>query len=347
MLISLGIDFRGTGFDARERFRLREEDLRRLYERPIDPGISELVALGTCNRVELYGWVEAESAPELEPDFTALARLWRPEVEARHLLLAVGVRRSGAAVATHLLRVAAGLESQILGDAQILGQIRRAYRMATERHSVGRHLHRLFQAALRTGRRVRAETGLVAVERSAGSTAVDVALQRLGALAGRRFVVVGSGKTGAQAARRLARLGVTEVVIANRTPASAEALAREMGGRAAPLATVHQELAQAEVAIVATAAEHPLITATALEAARRISRTSDRRLLLLDLSMPRNVEPAVGLLRRVTVLDLDTPGFCQRHQRASILSAVPAAEAIVEGEQELAIAPLPAFAGIR
>ena len=204
MPVSLVLDFRTADLRTRERFHLGDDGAAHLYAQP-RPG-AELVVLSTCNRVEVYG----TSACRAEPARIAneLARMWtagRPR-DTRDLLRAASVR-SGPDAARHLLRVASGLESQVLGDAQVLGQVRRAYRAASETGSAGPILHRLFETALRTGKRVAAETSLAAARNSVGTEAAVLAARRLGSLAGKRCVLVGCGKTGEQAARRLLKLG--------------------------------------------------------------------------------------------------------------------------------------------
>ncbi|MGH7702111.1 MAG: glutamyl-tRNA reductase [Gemmatimonadales bacterium] len=332
MLISLSLEFRHTSLETRERFRLSEDDLDRVFRPPADRGLAELLQLSTCNRIELYGWTDAGVEESVDDALARLGGLWRPDEAERLRLLAVARRRHDAAAAAHMLRIAAGLESQILGDAQILGQVRRAYRQAVERGSVGRYLHRLFQTALRTGRRVRFEAGLAAGTGSIGGAAIDVAWRRLGSLEGRRCVVVGCGKTGAQAARRLALLGVTELVVVNRTLPAAAPLVPRTGARLVSLAEVYQELSRADLAIVATGADRPLIAGRALALTRETNHRSDHPLLILDLSMPRNVEPAAGRVPGVTLLDLDGLGLLSPPATAAQRARVAYARRIVTEE---------------
>ena len=329
MPVSLVLDFRTADLRTRERFHLGDDGAAHLYAQP-RPG-AELVVLSTCNRVEVYG----TSACRAEPARVAneLARMWtagRPR-DTRDLLRAASVR-SGPDAARHLLRVASGLESQVLGDAQVLGQVRRAYRAASETGSAGPILHRLFETALRTGKRVAAETSLAAARNSVGTEAAVLAARRLGSLAGKRCVLVGCGKTGEQAARRLLKLGAGEIVCINRSPDRAHALAAEVGGRAAPWETLHQELARADVGIAVTGADVPPVRAASLAHCRRAARSADRPLLVLDLSMPRNVEPEVAGMAAVTLLDLDALRIPLATAEETRRAAVPSAERIVDDE---------------
>ncbi|MEJ2503525.1 MAG: glutamyl-tRNA reductase, partial [Gemmatimonadota bacterium] len=332
MLVSLGLDFNDFDLGIRERYHLDTRGLADLLA--IEPGatVTERVALATCNRIEVYGWSGREGAAGIRADLDELARAWAPDDPAARELRSTATARHGVGVLRHLCRVAGGLESQVLGDFQILGQVRRAYRRAIDAGAAGPHLRSLFDRALHAGKRVRSETDLVSRANSVGARAAGVAAGRLGGLAGRRCVVVGCGKTGAQAARALRKLGATDLVLVNRTPERADRLARELGRgvRAASLRRLHATLAQADLAIVATGAPEPLVREQPLRRARRAAGDAGP-LLLLDVSMPRNVAPAVARVPETSVLDLDTvwPDTAEPDARRS---AVDAARVVVEEE---------------
>lgn len=332
MLISLALDFRRADLRTRERFYLTDERVDALYQEARGDLVQELALVSTCNRIELYAWSPARAPAEFVAALSDLARRWMGDDSSASDLIATATHRQGADVSLHLCRVAAGLESQVLGDAQILGQVRRAYRRATEAGVVGAHLHRLFDAALRAGKRVQRETSLVGGKNSIGAMAASVAARRLGPLVRRRCVVLGCGKTGARAARALVKLGAADVVLINRTPQRAHDLAEEVWGRAAPFDALHREIAQADVAIVATGAERPPVRASSLRFCREMAGTQDHELLILDLSLPRNVEPEVVGLPGVSLVDLDhlNPPLAAAEQARR--DAVPAAERIVEQE---------------
>jgi glutamyl-tRNA reductase len=225
----------------------------------------------------------------------------------------------------------------VLGDAQILGQVRTAYRQASEAGAVGPMLHRVFDAALHTGKRVQSETALVGGRNSVGSEAAHHASRRLGPLARRRCVVIGCGKTGMRAARQLVKLGAVDIVLINRSQDKANKLATELWGRSAPFSALHRELAAADVGIIATSADIPPVRAASLKFCRDMAKTSDRELLLIDLSMPRNIEADVVGLEGVSLVDLDTLEPPVHAAEALRQAAVPAAEVIVDDElQELA-----------
>ncbi len=326
MLVSLGLDHRGAGVELRERFLLEEEELPRVYDALAGVGAGEAVLTRTCNRVELYCWW---SEPAVGPETAhGIARAWvgggGREAEA---LLAHAWHRAGPDVARHLLRVAGGLESQVLGDIHILGQVRRAFRSALEARSAGSNLHRLFELALRIGKQVQRETSLMAARHGVGSAVARAAEERLVDLAGRSCVVVGCGKGGAHSARCLLERGADRITLVNRTPERAERLARELGrGEARGLDALPQALASADVVVVATGAPQPVLTGALLDAARRPARP----LLVIDVGVPRNVEPAVGSRAGVELLDLDTLLPETAAVESSRRAAVPEAEALVE-----------------
>jgi glutamyl-tRNA reductase len=335
MPISLALDFRRADLRTRERFHLRDDDIGGIYREPRRGALREMVIVATCNRVEIYGASDGNGRTADHAGILAeLARRWMPDDVGRRELLAGAVVRDGEAAAAHLLRVAAGLESQLLGDGQILGQLRGAYRRAADAGAVGPTLHRVFHAALRTGKRVQVETGLVGARNTVGSEAAMVADRQVGPVGLRRCVVVGCGKTGEQAARRLAKLGAGDVVLINRTPRRAAELAASLGARVAGYDTLHQELSHADVGVIATGADLPTVRASSLAWCRSQAGTTSRALLLIDLAMPRNVEPEAGGLEGVTLLDLDALHPPLAAAEAERRAAVPRAERIVAAEME-------------
>jgi glutamyl-tRNA reductase len=332
MLISLALDFRRANLDTRERFHLSEERVTELYAAPRRSPVRELALVSTCNRVELYGWTEGAEAVVVYRAMSDLASRWMACERRADELIGTAVHRVGSPAARHLMRVTSGLESQVLGDAQILGQVRRAYRRAEVAGALGPGLHRLFGGALRAAKRVQSETGLVAHRRSIGSEAAAIAGRRSGPLGQRRCVVIGCGKTGEAAARHLVQHGAVDIVLVNRTLDRASDLATELWGRSAGFDTLHRELAQADIAIVATSAERPVVRAASLRFCREHAGTADRPLIVFDLSMPRNVEPEVAGLPQVVLVDLDALHPPMALAEAERHEAVPAAQQIVEEE---------------
>lgn len=320
-LFSLGLDFRTARVHVRERWALSDQAARTLASQALG-FLDELVMIRTCNRVELLAWSPDPSGHPRE-----LAEAWARAVGAdAHPEPPLLLRRGGAAV-RHLLRVAGGLESQILGDIHILGQVRRGYRDARDGAMVGSHLHRLFDAAIRGGKRIRRETNLMAAHRSVGSEAARHLLERLPEGAPRRILVLGAGKVGSHAARALASQPGVEVVLLNRTAHRALALASEWGGEAGGLERLATELPRASGLLVATGAPHAWVDEEVLA-----PRTEGRILPVVDLSMPRNVDASVGLLRGVLLSDLDDVHPETAAVEAARQDALPQAEAILEEE---------------
>ena len=332
MLISIAVDFRHADVATREQFHLSEERLTQLYRTARTETIREAALIATCNRTELYAWVAADDMAEIDKAIQTLARRWMRTRANGEELLRTATRRYGAEAARHVVRVASGLESQVLGDGQILGQLRSAYKRAAHSGATGPVLHRLFETALRAGKRVQTETSLLSGRHSIGAEAASIAHQRFGSLQNARCVVVGCGKTGERTARQLVKLGARDLVLLNRSPAKAESLAAAVGGRAAAMETLHVEAAMADVVIVATGSETPILQADALRRTREACGTSGYSLLLMDLSLPRNIDPAVLELSGVTLVDLDTlhtPIVAAEEMRRS---SVPEAERVCEDE---------------
>jgi len=352
MLVSLGLDHRSAGLEIRERFHLPDSEVPRVYEALAGIGIREAVLARTCNRLEVTcWWPGAELGDGGLAAGRAICRAWvGDDGPAAELLLAHSRVRTSHDVVRHLLRVAAGLESQILGDIHILGQIRRAFRDGVETGSVGSHLHRLFETALRVGKQVKRETHLMATRSGVGSEAARRAMDLPGLTGGgeaptdRLCVVVGSGKIGSQAAHSLASLGAKRIAIVNRTLHRARTLADELGSiaEAASLDALPGLLARAGVVIVATDAPDPVLTAAGLQRSRPTVGSGWRPmrpgtaapLLVIDVSVPRNVEPAVAALSGVELIDLDTLHPEAADVEKTRNAAVPEAEARVEAGVE-------------
>ncbi len=332
MLISIAIDFNHADVATRERFHLSEERLTQLYRTARSEIVTEAALISTCNRTELYAWVDSEDPKVIDRAVQTLARRWMRSRVDGDRLLQTAIKRAGKDAARHVVRIAAGLESQVLGDGQILGQLKAAYKRASRGHAAGPVLHRLFETALRAGKRVQTETSLTAGRNSVGAESALNAAQRFGNLTNTRCLVVGAGKTGSRATKQLHKLGARDLVIINRTFEKAQQLASFVGGRAAPMESLHVEAAMADVVIVATGSDVPVLTAPALMRAREACAASGYELLLMDLSLPRNIDPAVVEQAGVTLVDLDTLHTPVLAAEAMRRDAVPVAADICEDE---------------
>lgn len=327
MLVSLGLDFNRADVGTRESFHLTDSEVEGAYVRDTEcHGVREFLVINTCNRVELYGWLEASPRSLRSPHRYLARRYFGSDVEAERFLSAASPRIGRSAV-EHLFRVASGLESQILGDIHIQGQVRRAYRHAVDSGTMGPHLHRLLDVALKTGKAVKRETELMSGRSSVGSEAAALAGRRLGGLKGRRCAVVGCGKIGTHAALNLIKLGA-DVVLLNRSPGRAEHVRDTVGGTIGDWSQLHGEVARSEVVVVATGSRTPVIRLDELIAERT---GADPHLLIVDIGMPRNVEPAIAGFPNTTLIDLD-----ELHPEVALVArsrddAVPHAQDIVAG----------------
>jgi glutamyl-tRNA reductase len=297
-LLAVGVSHRTAPVALLEQFAMGPSDtVKMLHELLACDHVQEALVLATCNRVEVFAEVDRFHGGVADVS-RILARQGGATVE--ELAPYVTVHYEDQAVA-HLFSVAAGLDSMVIGETQVLGQLRAAYALAREEDSVGRALHPVAQRALRVGKRVHAQTGIDRAGASLVSVALDRTEARTGPLEGRRALVVGAGSMGALAATTLARRGA-DVVVLSRTAASAARLADTVGGRAADLARLGDELAAADVLLTCTGA-HGLVVPTDLVAAAMGSRP-DRPLAVIDLALPRDVDPTVADLPRVHLVDL-------------------------------------------
>jgi glutamyl-tRNA reductase len=284
--------------------------------------VSEAVVLSTCNRVEVYADSEGFH-PGVEAVTDLLTR--RSDVALEELSKHLYVHWEGQAV-HHLFQVASGLDSMVVGESQILGQLRRAYGSSAD--TAGRVLHELFQTALRVGKRVHAETGIDAAGQSLVSVGVEQAERAVGPVAGRPVLVVGAGSMGALAGATLRRHGVSDVVVANRTPENARRLATSLEGRGVGLEALVEEIAGVDVVVTSTGAIGHVVERDVIVQA--MARRPDRPLAVVDLALPRDVDPAVRTVPGVTLVDLETLQTALSGSEAH--AGVEAARAIVAEE---------------
>jgi glutamyl-tRNA reductase len=308
-VLLFGVSHRSAPVSVLEQLSTDESDQIKIVDQVMQsPLVTEAMVLSTCNRVEVYAVVDAFHG--------GLAVIG--QVLSEHSGMSLGeltkyayVRYSEAAV-EHLFAVASGLDSAVVGEQQVLGQVRRAYAAAETNRTVGRVLHELAQRALAVGKRVHSETGIDAAGASVVSVALGMADAKLGGLKGKTAVVVGAGAMGALSAAHLTRAGVRHVHVVNRSLPRAQRLARkirESGARAEALSfdQLATALTDADVLISCTGAVRPVVSLAdvhhALAAARRDE--TDQPLVICDLGMPRDVDPAVAGLPGVWVVDMD------------------------------------------
>lgn len=298
-LIVLGISHRSAPVRVLDEVALTRDDADRLAaDLTASDVVSEAIVLATCNRVEVYADV-ARFHPAVATIVDLLAKASGAD---RAVLLDHSYVHFDSAAVAHLFAVAAGLDSMVVGEAQILGQVRAALTRGQECGTAGRSLNAAVQQALRVGKRVHAETGIDRSGVSIVSVALDAAAEVVGGLAAQQVLVVGAGSMGALATTTLAARGATGTVVANRTAASAERLAQTVdGGRAVGLAALSRELGQADIAVFCTGATDTVVDADFVSAARA---GAGRPLVVLDLALPHDTDPEIGTLPGVTRIDL-------------------------------------------
>lgn len=332
-LLALTLTHRHVPLAELERAIIAPEELARALPCLVRaPDVREALVLSTCNRVEIYAWVrDPEAATEqIELFLEDLKDLPSGWTSGRAVVL------RGEEVIRHLFMVAAGLDSMVVGESEIQGQVRDAYRRAASLGAIGPHLHGLFRWALEAGKRARGSTGLARARESFPKAAVRAIAATLGDLRDREAIVVGSGRMAAATARALARAEVRVRVVARR-PEAAEALAEEVGGTTTPLERLEHALVAADAAVFATSAPEPLIDAEAI--ARILHRRRGRPLAVIDLGLPRNVHPDVVAhddgLELFDLDRLDAGGFTAPGGREAQLAAA-ADIALVEAERCIA-----------
>ena len=300
-VVVVGLSHRTAPLDLLERMAVPPDRLpKALGDLVARDFVSEAVVLSTCHRVEVYAVAERfHGAMADVRHFLSELSFVPPEEFSDHLYV-----HYDDAAAAHLFSVAAGLDSVVLGESQVLGQVRDAWERAREEEAAGSRLSLLFRQALEVGKRARSETAIARGITSLSQAAVAMASERLPDLAGRKVVVLGAGEMGAGLVDEVAEADVpgSQVTVANRTWARAEQLAERAGGRAVTLDRLPAALTDADLLLTSTGATHVVLSAADLS--RALAPRRDRPLLIVDLGMPRDVEPAVAGLPGVSLLGL-------------------------------------------
>jgi glutamyl-tRNA reductase len=299
-VVVIGLNHRTAPLDLLERMAVDDAHLgKALGDLCGREQISEALVLSTCNRTEVYAVAERfHGAYSDIRGFLADFSFLPPEAFADHLY----VHYDTAAV-THLFGVTSGIDSAVLGETEIQGQVKRAWERARDEGAAGPTLNLLMRHALEAGKRARTETAIGRHVASVSQAAVAMAGERLGGVAGRTVLVLGAGEMGEGMAVALAGAGVGTILVANRTPARAAELAARVGGRAVPLVDLPDRLADADVLLTSTGAQAPLVTRPDVEPI--MAARADRPLLIVDIAVPRDVDPAVADVPGVTLLDMD------------------------------------------
>ncbi len=297
-IVVIGVNHRTGPLAVLERLTIAPKDIAKSVTGLAGrDNVREVAVLSTCHRIEVYAVAERFHPAYAEiRDF--LCQVGDLSAEELHPYL---YSQHDDAAARHLLEVAAGLHSAVLGESEILGQVRSAWQVAKEEGGVRGTLDLLFRHALRAGKRARTETAIGRGTASISHAAVEMVTDRLGGLAGRRVLVVGAGDMGVGVATALHRAGVAEITVVNRTPQRGLRLAEDVGGRALGLEQLREALAASDVVLACSASGASVVRADDLAAAN----PEGRPMLVVDIAVPRSVEPAARSLPGITVLDLD------------------------------------------
>ncbi len=322
-IVVIGVNHKTSPLAVLERVTLSSDALAKaLHGLCARPHIREAVVLSTCNRTEVYAVAEKFHGAygDIRDFFCELGSLAPDEL---HPYL---YSQHDDAAVTHLFEVAAGLDSAVLGEHEILGQVRSAWKLAQQQHASRTTLNRLFRHAIETGKRARTETGISRATASVSYAAVEMATERLDGLVGRKVLVIGAGEMAVGMAVAIADAGVAEVAVTNRTAAKARDLADRVDGRVAPFADLPAAIAEADLVLTSTGSGSILIDHEMI--ARAMRPRPDRPLMMVDVAVPRDIDGAVATIPNVTLLDLDdlrawaARGIEKRAAEASVVAAI-------------------------
>jgi glutamyl-tRNA reductase len=324
-LFALGISHKTAPVAVRERVSLAPEAIgAALAELQALPGVDEAVVVSTCNRTEIYCELVADTANDVE-DWLVETR-GGADSDLRERLY----RYYGDGVVRHLLRVAGGLDSMMLGEPQILGQIKQAYDAADNAGAVGPLLHRLFQHAFSVAKEIRSDTAIGQCPVSTAFAAVGLARKIFNEFGALSALAIGAGEMVELTARHLAEQNIGQLTIANRHVERAQMIAEEFGARAVDLARLSSHLGEADIVVTATASTMPLIDRALAEKA--LARRGNRPIFIVDLAVPRDVEPAVAELDGVHLYTVDDLGKVVDANLKSRQAAAAQAEDIVAAQ---------------
>ncbi len=301
-IVLIGVNHKSAPVELRELLAFSEEACTKGLRTLVDGDVvREGLIVSTCNRVEVLTETAKERLQEgidRSTDLLSQSRSLPSDFFHKHIY-----SHTDDQAVRHLFRVASSLDSMVVGEPQVLGQVRRAYSLALEAGTAGRVLNRLVHHAFRVAKRVRTETGIAANAISISYMAVELGKKIFNSLKGHTVLLIGAGEMAELSARHLLNAGVARVLIANRTEESAERLAKEFGGEAVDFDRLSSHLADADIVICSTAASGYVITAQMAREA--LERRRNRPAFFIDISVPRNVDPAIGKIPNVFVFDID------------------------------------------
>lgn len=324
-VISIGVNHKTAPVEIREKLSFSDNSLPDALARLLDqPLILGCVIISTCNRTEIYAHVtDIESGIETIRSFLQHKSGVEPSMINKYTYAFAQHK-----AARHLFRVAAGLDSMLLGETQILGQVRTAYHLAQKHNATDKVINTLFKQAITVGKRARTETGIDRHAVSISYAAVELAKQIFQDLTGRSVLVIGAGKMSELTAKHLVANGVSGVIVSNRSHDRAECLARQFGGRAVKFDELHRYLEAADIVISCTAATHYVVRASEVQSA--LTQKPNKKIMMIDIAVPRDIDPAVGKMPGVSLYDIDdlqnvVDSNLMERKRAAIM-----AESIIE-----------------
>jgi glutamyl-tRNA reductase len=330
-LLALGMSHKTAPVALRERLAFTESQAVEFAKQIAEsPEVSEAVVISTCNRTEIYLVVGGAGGAPVKAETDVLGMLARRAgIRPTELAQEIYSPRNCEA-ARQLYRVTSGLESMIVGEAEIQGQVKRAYEAAMSAGVTGPLSNRLFAAALTTGKRVRSETGIGSSRVSVPSVAVDLAQDVLGGLEDRHVMILGAGETSELTAQALAHQGVGTIFVANRHADRARSLAQRFGGSVVGLDGLPQQLLESDIVVSSTSSPHPIVGCEELELV--MAQRTGRPLLLIDIAVPRDIDSRCGDIDGVTLYDIDDLQAVVQRNLGTRAEIVPQAEEIVEEE---------------
>jgi glutamyl-tRNA reductase len=326
-LVLVGLSHKTAPVAIREHVFIPEDGVGECVRRLVDRGLIESgMLLSTCNRTELF----AVASPETAPDRLLESFGWWPHALSFASWRRYAYQLSGEEAVAHLFRVASGLDSMVIGEAQILGQIKKALVAARLAGGLDARLEIIARGAIRAAKRTRHETGIGRRPVSVSHAAVAAAASVLGDLAGRRVLLVGAGEMSEIALRLLRKQRIGEVYLASRTFERADQVAQPLGGQAVPFDAIDEVISDVDIILTSSSAPHHVLDRRRVEGFQ--SRRGGRSLLIIDMAVPRDVDPAVGQVPGVHLLNIDDLHTIAETNREERKAWVPAAERIVDDE---------------
>ncbi|MEZ8217051.1 glutamyl-tRNA reductase [Candidatus Fervidibacteria bacterium JGI MDM2 SSWTFF-3-K9] len=324
-ILVVGTNHKFAPVEVREKVAFAEERLPEAYNYFRAQGIDEIVLLSTCNRTEVYTATQ-QRLPERKVLKLWLSFFGLPEGEIEGRFYAYQDKEA----ARHLFRVACGLDSMMLGETQILGQVKDAYEQAQRAGAVGTYLGELFRRAIKVGKKARSETAISKGAMSVGGAAVELSKHIFANLQTCTVLLIGAGKMGTDTAKSLVQAGAKQLLVCNRTLSRAQELASKLNGQVVPFEELQENLSRADIVIASTGAQQYILTKQMVSEV--VKQRRYRPLFLIDISVPRNIDPKVNDLDNVFLFDIDDLEQVVREFLEERKKEVPKVEALIEHE---------------